>query len=83
MEQVVGAPVGQAPTQDVEGGQLQCLLDPQAALDEKLDQRPVPEGTQLGADRRQLALEVEDPLGYPRLLAGVGPAEAAEVAVLQ
>jgi nuclease-like protein len=45
------AAVGQLPAQDVQGTQLQGLLDPHPALHEELDQRPIPEGTQLGADR--------------------------------
>jgi hypothetical protein len=51
VQKVVRAPVGQVALEDVQRGQLAGLLDPQAGLDEQLQQRPVPERVALGALR--------------------------------
>ena len=45
MQHVIEAPIARSTLEDIQSGQLALFLDPQTALDQELQNGPVPKGT--------------------------------------
>jgi hypothetical protein len=45
VQHVIEAPIARSTLEDIQSGQLACFLDPQTALDQELQNGPVPKGT--------------------------------------